>query len=560
MTEPLALWRILSGLLVIGAELLLLLATILIIILSIRIVVNRIQAMSSSDKIKQSSSVLGRRLSQIVWGVGVLVALIIVAFNGILIVRGEDLRTITTKKLAQLPPGFWVQGALGLITLGVLTFFVRVITKPVKNQLQRWEQLAKEYEGITANDESINAFFGLLWRLLISGIWLLILVMVSRILTLPSSVDYYLAILLRVYAILAIGLLAIQAVTAIIDSLNALVVKYSTQYSTQYIFLKYYHRFQELVPLLRRSLEYIIYVVLATLILSQDTRIAVLARFGPPIIQIISIFFLSRVAVEVASLLVDHLMLSGDLSKLTKTQRQQRETLAPVMRSILKYGVYFVAFILILSAINLNPTPFLAGAGIAGLILGLSAQSLLNDIVSGFFILFENLYLVGDYIETGPAKGVVEAIDIRTTRIRDNNGQQYILRNGQIDEIVNFSKIYTYAAVYVGVAYESDLDHVYSVLTELGKKLYESHTDVVAPTEVKGLEGFGASELTIKTVTKVKPGKHLQVARDYRKMIKEAFDREGIEIPFSQHVVSFKNRPDTLRISSVALGEEGIDV
>ena len=119
-------------------------------------------------------------------------------------------------------------------------------------------------------------------------------------------------------------------------------------------------------------------------------------------------------------------------------------------------------------------------------------------------------------------------------------GQQHILRNGQIGDIVNFSKRYTYAEVEVGVAYDVDLDQVYGVLEAVGQQIRADHPDVLEPMKVLGLDNFGESELTLRTITRVKPGCHLQVARDVRKLIKEAFDREGIEIPFARRVIIFK--------------------
>jgi small conductance mechanosensitive channel len=218
---------------------------------------------------------------------------------------------------------------------------------------------------------------------------------------------------------------------------------------------------------------------------------------------------------------------------------------------VLKYFIYFGAGIMVLIEMGINPTPILAGAGIVGLAVGLGAQSLVNDVVSGFFILFENYYLVGDFIETGEARGTVEAIDIRTTRIRNPNGPQHILRNGQIGEIINYSKEHTRAVVEVGVAYESDLDHVFRVLEQVGKELKEKDHDVLEPTVVRGLQNFGESELLIRTITKVKPGQHRQVQRDLRKMVKEAFDREGIEIPYARRVLILKDEEGVDRIASI---------
>ena len=148
--------------------------------------------------------------------------------------------------------------------------------------------------------------------------------------------------------------------------------------------------------------------------------------------------------------------------------------------------------------------------------------------------------MVNDFIETGDARGTVESIDIRTTRIRGRDGEVHILRNGKIDTIINYSKKYTFAVVEVGVAYESDLDHVYRILREIGVDLAKDSSDVLKPTDILGLEEFGASELTIRMVTEVKPGRHQGVARDLRKRIKDTFDREGIEIPYARRVLIFK--------------------
>jgi small conductance mechanosensitive channel len=230
-------------------------------------------------------------------------------------------------------------------------------------------------------------------------------------------------------------------------------------------------------------------------------------------------------------------------ARLSEDQKQRRQTIVPLVRSIIKYGIYFSAAVIVLKQLGINPTPVLAGAGIVGLAVGLGAQNLINDVLSGFFILFEEYFLVGDFIRVAEAEGTVESIDLRTTRIRDNDGRQHILPNGQIIGVTNYAKQYTYAVVDVGVAYESDIDIVFEVLDAVGKRIQESDSDVLEPTQVKGLQAFGESELTMRTVTKVKPGRHLQVERDLRKMIKEAFDDQDIEIPYARRVVILQ-QPD----------------
>ncbi len=291
-----------------------------------------------------------------------------------------------------------------------------------------------------------------------------------------------------------------------------------------------------LVPTLRRTLEYILYVIATSLILLQLEFIAELAKYGPMIVQALGIVFLARVAVEIADLLVDKTMVKGD--ELSSLERQREQTLIPIIKNLIKYILYFIAVVLVLGAINVNPWPLLAGAGIVGVVVGLGAQPLINDILAGFFILFENLFLVDDFIEAGPARGVVEGIQMRTTRIRDPDGQLHILRNGEIREVVNYSKGFTNAVVEVGVAYDSNLYHVYTVLEDAGKALKETNASVLAPTVVEGLVRFGESDLAIRTVTRVRPGAHGVVARC--KLIKDAFDKEGIEIPYARRVLIIK--------------------
>jgi small conductance mechanosensitive channel len=288
------------------------------------------------------------------------------------------------------------------------------------------------------------------------------------------------------------------------------------------------------VPLFRRCLEYAIYVIVAALVMLETGFIAQFAAWGPLVIQIIGIFFLARVAIEICNLLVDRP--SPAVAQMSEVEQQQRATLLPMVKSFLSAVVWFGAIVLMLNVVGINPFPLLAGAGILGIVVGFGAQPVINDITSGLFILFENIFLVGDYIEVGTARGTVEAIQLRTTALRDPNGALHIVRNGQLSGIVNYSKSYTFAVVEVGVAYDADLDRVFALLTELGAELKAQHPHVLEATEVRGVEKLGPSEVVIRTTTRVKPGTHGQVARDFRKRILEIFKREEIEIPYPHQV------------------------
>jgi small conductance mechanosensitive channel len=182
--------------------------------------------------------------------------------------------------------------------------------------------------------------------------------------------------------------------------------------------------------------------------------------------------------------------------------------------------------VLILSSLGFNPLPFLAGAGIAGVVVGFGAQSLIDDVVSGFFILFENTYLVGDTIEVGAAKGVVEAIEFRTTKIRDGDGRVHIIRNGQVKPVINYSKDYTMAVVTLEVAYHTDLYEVFHTLERAGARLRVDNPDVLADTHIDGIAQFGPKTMTVRTSTRVKPGRQDAVAAALRLLINDLFDQQ----------------------------------
>jgi small conductance mechanosensitive channel len=152
----------------------------------------------------------------------------------------------------------------------------------------------------------------------------------------------------------------------------------------------------------------------------------------------------------------------------------------------------------------------------------------INDLVSGFFILAESQFLVGDYIEVGTARGVVEAIQLRTTKVRDPNGQLHIVRNGQLAGVVNYSKRYTFAVVEIELPYAADLEKASAALRSVGEELRATHQDVLEPTTLEGVEKFGPSGVVLRTTTRVKPGTHGPVAREYRRRALNALRSMGL--------------------------------
>lgn len=464
--------------------------------------------------------------------------MLLVVWNGWLMYQGKDVLESQLNLVRSIPPQFWLNIVVAIAKTVIVIWLVKYSIPYLHRFLDFACDRIQNFDDIDGNDQSIDAFFIFLKTNLTNIIWIFVVILCSQFLRLPKVVPDYLFIGLKAYIIITIGLLIVKAITAIIETIDVL----ATRNASPDNLLRYYKRLHGLVTLFKKCLEYVIYVGTASIVVQQIDALAWMAVYGANIIQIISIFFFSGVAIQIANAILEDLVLRSE--DLTDLQKQRRLTIIPLFKSFLKYTIYFTAGISMLKLIGIDPTPVLAGAGILGIAVGFGAQNLINDIVCGFFILFENYYLVGDYIEVNQAAGFVEAIDLRTTRIRHSNGQQHILRNGEIKDIVNYSKQYIYAVVEVGVCYETDLNYVYGILEEVGKELKENYQEVLQPTQVEGVENFGGSELLIRTITKVKPGNHFQIQRILRKMIKDAFDREGIAFPDAANVVILNNQQD----------------
>jgi moderate conductance mechanosensitive channel len=450
--------------------------------------------------------------------------LLVIAVNGILIYQGKSVLANQIAWFQMIPSTFWLFLVTAIAKCISLLLLVK-FSLPLLHGLLDWSaRFAKNYDHIKANDESIEAFFTALKKALANGAWLFAGILCVQFLQLPI-VAQYLFILLKAYWAISIGRLFVKVISALVDTLDAL----SLQFSNLDNLLRYYERFRHLVPAFKKCLEYILYVGIATLVIRDIEFIAWIAAYADEIIQIIAIYFFSGVVIELVNIVLEDLVL--EIDSLTDLQRQRRLTIIPLFKSFLKYAIYFTAAIAVLKLLQIDPTPILAGAGILGLAIGFGAQNLINDIVSGFFILFENYYLVGDYIETGriedrAVEGIVEAIELRTTHIRHPDGQLQIIRNGEVGSVVNYSKQYIYAKVEVPIPDRMTLDQAYRIIEEVGQQLKIESSDVLEPTYVDGLENFGEENLMLRTLTKVKPGRHLYVQRLLRRMLKLAFDQQ----------------------------------
>jgi moderate conductance mechanosensitive channel len=216
------------------------------------------------------------------------------------------------------------------------------------------------------------------------------------------------------------------------------------------------------------------------------------------------------------------------------------QTIGSVLRSVTSIVVYSIAALLVLAEVGINLAPFIAGAGIIGIALGFGAQSLVQDFLSGLFMLAEDQYGVGDVIDVGDASGTVEVVALRTTRLRDVDGTVWHIPNGEIRQVGNMSQQWARALLDIDVAYDTDLDRAMAVVKEVADGVYHDEDwkrDMLEEPEVWGVQALGADGITIRLVIKTQPGEQWKVTRELNRRMKARFDEESIEIPFPQRVM-----------------------
>lgn len=214
-------------------------------------------------------------------------------------------------------------------------------------------------------------------------------------------------------------------------------------------------------------------------------------------------------------------------------------TMTTVCNSVVKYVIYFLMLCYMLTVWGVNPASLLAVGGVASVAVGLGAQSVISDILAGVFILTEDQFGVGDVVRIEGCSGTVESIGMRTTRLRSMDGDVYIIPNGQIKIVTNMSKGFNRAIVDVGISYREDIDGVIKILNNELDKIFTENTvnGILHKPEVLGVESLADSSVVIRIKADCAVGENWNVERQLRRLIKNAFDRESIEIPFPQQVV-----------------------
>jgi small conductance mechanosensitive channel len=332
-----------------------------------------------------------------------------------------------------------------------------------------------------------------------------------------ARVDHFAGLLLRILTILT----AARILTLSCRTLSCVMAGLGDRHLGTSKFQRYWERVQRLFPFGERCFEAAVYITAASMCVRELEFIAFVASYGHKIVKCIGVFFCTRVLIELLYVFINE---AFGLYNEDRPVDQKGLTLVPLLQSFSQYALYFGSGLFMLRVFEVDTTPILAGAGILGLAGGLGAQSLVTDVVSGFFILFENWYLVGDIVQIGDSVGRVEAVSIRHTQVRDEQGRLFIIPNGQIKTVTNFSKGYVNAVVDVKVPTTTNLAKVMEDMAEAGRRLRVRRSEVLAETVVKGLIDLSPSEMVIRAVTKVQPGTHLAMQQEYRRLLKEVFD------------------------------------
>lgn len=236
---------------------------------------------------------------------------------------------------------------------------------------------------------------------------------------------------------------------------------------------------------------------------------------------------------------------------------QRAKALGALATSATGFIVWTLAVFMILGTFGINLGPLIAGAGIAGIALGFGAQNLVRDFLSGVLMLLEDQYGVGDIVNTGEATGIVEAVTLRTTRVRDVTGTLWYVPNGEIRRVGNMSQDWARVLLDVGVSYGTDLDAARQVIQGVADELAgepDYVESIIEPPAVWGVQALGDSGIDLRLVIKVVPGTQWATTRELRRRIKMAFDAADIEIPFPQRTVWMRTE------APVAMGDAATPV
>jgi len=320
------------------------------------------------------------------------------------------------------------------------------------------------------------------------------------------------------------------------------------------------------IYLVRSSIALLTLLIIMT-IWSPDTLTFVTRHIADLsiLLRIPAIVLGSIVLIQIITFLVQKMTRRIAESRILKEEapsaeiEKQMNTIGGILYKTAAVFIWSVTGTMVLKELGFSIGPLLAGAGIAGLAVGFGAQNLVRDIISGLFIIGENQIRVGDVAILNGTGGLVEAVNLRTTVLRSQDGTVYIFPNGTINTVANMTHGFSYYVFDVAVAYKEDVDHVSDVLQEIGDQIAQEEpykSMILAPFEVIGLDKFDDSAIIIKARIKTQPIKQWEVGREINRRIKKRFDELNIEIPFPARSLYMGKGTKPLDVNIKSLGEE----
>jgi len=265
---------------------------------------------------------------------------------------------------------------------------------------------------------------------------------------------------------------------------------------------------------------------------------------GKTILRILIIVILAYVVRNIGNRLLDSVFKENKSIPIRLTTSRREQTLKNLLKNVLSYTIVFIVIMMILDTFHVPIKTMLAGAGVVGLAIGFGAQSLVRDVIAGFFIIFEDQFSVGDYIETDMIEGDVEVIGLRTTKLRSYYGQTYVIPNGKIEIVTNYSASNGFAMVEINVPYESNIVRVEKLVDEILVTLSKKYDIFVDTPVINGVQALELSNYVLRIRAETTPVMQWAGARAIRKEVKEHLFEKGIDIPSPRMVVYSKDEEE----------------
>jgi small conductance mechanosensitive channel len=422
---------------------------------------------------------------------------------------------------------------VGLALVAFLVVFVLQNRAPVAAAIQGHGEAAVGYGGLRARLAGIWHLFAILYIVAVYAVW------VFRV-----EGGFEVLMVATFWTIVAIA----AAKVLLLGAARGIARLFAVSADLEARFPGLEVRANRYVPVLRGIIAWVVYIGTALVVLDVwgvDTLGWLASAEGALVLRkAVIVAFILMVGIIVWEVI--NLAIGRYLDRMDDDAKgaARARTLLPLMRTTALILISVVVALSVLSEVGFNIAPLLAGAGVIGLAIGFGSQKLVQDVITGLFILIEDTLAVGDVVRLDANhSGVVEALSIRSVRLRDLSGNVHALPFSEVKTILNMTKDWSYYVFEVGVAYREDIDHVMAVLREIGVALQadpEFSELVMEPLEVLGLDKFADSAIIVKARIKVSPPiKQWTVGREFNRLMKARFDAEGIEIPFPHQTIYF---------------------